>query len=109
MAFVKRIGCIAVSWLLVFGATGCGDDDEGDGGGRWKCFDDTAFGQCDCAELAPGDDWDSSGTEVDECPRYTTCVRYYDTFFESEGCSCGAPDLMPPDATDIEAVADCPP
>jgi hypothetical protein len=86
------------------------DDDEGGRSGtRWKCFDDTSFGQCDCLELGPGDEWDSSGTEVDECPTYAACVRYYDGFFESNGCSCGPTNLMPPDATDLEAVASCPP
>jgi hypothetical protein len=116
-----RIGSLGVLCVFFALATaGCGGDDEdgggggggGGGGARWKCYDDTMFGQCDCQNLPPGDDWINSGkgiVEVASCPAYQMCVTYYDAFFEVDGCSCGETGLMPLDAMNIMPVASCPP
>jgi len=111
MALVKWLGRWGVlCGLFGLAAIGCGDDsdDEGDGGGEWKCFDDPGY-ECDCEFLPPGENWSSDGDEVSSCPTYPLCVKYYDTFFELDSCACGPSDFMPFDATDIEPVATCPP
>jgi hypothetical protein len=94
------------------GSSGGGSSGTGGGGTRWKCFDDTMYDQCDCQSLGPNEDWineTKGAVEVARCPAYELCVTYYDTFFEVNGCSCGASDLMPFDATNVMPVGSCPP
>jgi hypothetical protein len=100
--------------LVALATAGCGDDDADSGGSssEWDCYDDPGFGQCDCYAIPPGDAYiPDEGVEmpVSSCPSYMLCLRYYDTFFEWDTCTCGPSDLMPTDAMDIQAVAACPP
>jgi hypothetical protein len=115
MALVKRFGCRGILCVLLgFATFGCGDDEEdADGGGaNWTCFDNAAYGECGCYAVPPGEvyeDQTQGAMEVSSCPSYQLCLKYYDVFFEWDACSCGASDMMPLDAMDIQSVSACPP
>jgi hypothetical protein len=114
MALVKWLGRWGVlCGLFGLAAIGCGgDEDSGGAGAKWKCFDNTLYGECQCYSLPPGESYEdqSDGVrEVSSCPSYELCLKYYDTFFEWDACSCGASDMMPLDPMDIRMVAACPP
>jgi hypothetical protein len=117
MALVSGFGRAGIlCGLVALAAAGCGggDDDSADdgGGAKWKCYDNTTFAECDCYNLPPGElyeDQTEGSREVSSCPSYELCLKYYDTFFEWDACACGASDLMPLDAMDIQTVSACPP
>lgn len=118
MALAKWFGRRGIFCVLVgFATLGCGDDDDKDtdtngGGATWTCFNNPTYGDCQCYAVPPGEQYEDvsdGAVEVSSCPSYERCLKYYDSFFEWDGCSCGASDMMPLDAMDIQTVSACPP
>lgn len=99
--------------FFVLLTTACGGGEE-EVTYEWKCYERADFDNCECYEVASGEDptLNDMATEVDDCSGYEVCMSYYDTLREEGRCDCGGVDFEPnlgeTQRSDTKTVDSCP-